>query len=220
VITLFRLIFYLSCSMLKTLDLTRRLLLPSPSCYLSSPSSPPSGRFFPLFDTSRSALSPIYLPTSTFSLTICTNIAPRARQAGLHHSLPNQKNLTWKPYTSLSRNLLRLSKLDERVNRLSHGTEAILKTFTTKGPEGVPVTKHPIEDGAKWAVDSFAMETGSGGPVLLVTVHGEFEEMPAMGVRSFDRSFILSPAPPDSPFVLNFPSFRSNPSLICHRDLS
>ncbi|KAL7410415.1 hypothetical protein BDY24DRAFT_399683 [Mrakia frigida] len=161
-------------------------------------------KFFPLFDTSRSSLAPIYLPESTFSLAMNTTIAPRARAAGLQTILPNQKSLTWKPYTSISRNLLRMSKLADRVSRLHVGGEAIMKIFAGKsggggsGEMGVPVTKHPLERAEKWSVDSYPVEREVGGPVLLVTVHGEFEEMPVMGLRSFDRSFILSPSPPDS----------------------
>lgn len=134
-------------------------------------------RFFPLFDTSRSALAPLYSDISTFSLSINTSIAPRARAAGLQAILPNQKSLTWKPYTSVSRNLLRMSKLADRVSRLHVGTEAIMKIFNGRSSElGVPVTKHPLEKGDKWSMDSFAVEREVGGPVLLVNVHGEFEE--------------------------------------------
>jgi len=44
------------------------------------------------------------------------------------------------------------------------------------GEMGVPVTKHPLERAEKWSVDSYPVEREVGGPVLLVTVHGEFEE--------------------------------------------
>lgn len=125
---------------------------------------------------------------------------------------------------------------------------------------GVPVTKHPLERAEKWSVDSYPVEREVGGPVLLVTVHGEFEEsefwrpdasfsflrfvraraptflrltplspsssraspspVPVMGLRSFDRSFILSPSPPDSAFVLPFLCLSlSLPSLLLFSSL-
>ncbi|CED84783.1 mRNA export factor TAP/MEX67 [Phaffia rhodozyma] len=163
-------------------------------------------KFFPLFDNSRISLAPVYLPTSTFSLTISTNVPHRVRYGTVNDHLPNQKSLTWKAYTAHSRNLMRMSKLADRITRLHVGGDDILKAFvgdkSKNGKdvvEGVPFTKHPIDQADKWSVDSFPIEREGATPLLMVNVHGEFEEMPSMGMRSFDRSFILSPSPPNSP---------------------
>lgn len=75
-----------------------------------------------------------------------------------------------------------MSKLADRVSRLHVGGEAIMKIFAGKSggggsaEMGVPVTKHPLERAEKWSVDSYPVEREVGGPILLVTVHGEFEE--------------------------------------------
>lgn len=34
--------------------------------------------------------------------------------------------------------------------------------------------------------------------ILFISVHGEFAEAPSQGVRSFDRTFVVAPAPPGS----------------------
>jgi len=42
-----------------------------------------------------------------------------------------------------------------------------------------------------------------GQPVLFITVHGQFAEEPSMGIRSFDRSFMVAAAPDGSPAKLS-----------------
>lgn len=134
-------------------------------------------RFFPLFDTARAELLPVYGQTSTFSVSTSNHMPPRARAANFHTSLPNQRALTWRPYTDIQRNLLRVGKLEARINRLFVGADKIIGAFTGKGGEtSVPATKHPLDQPAKWSIDSVQVDREVGGPLLIVTVHGEFEE--------------------------------------------
>lgn len=65
----------------------------------------------------------------------------------------------------------------------------------------LPETKHDLTDASKFSVD--AWQTGSLLPAvcIYIMVHGEYEQAPVRGrgyTKSFDRSFIIAPAPPNS----------------------
>lgn len=70
----------------------------------------------------------------------------------------------------------------------------------------LPMTRHPIAEPGKFVFDAWQMEgllapPAPGAPpatAMFATVHGQFTELPINGVRSFDRTFILAPAPPGS----------------------
>lgn len=79
----------------------------------------------------------------------------------------------------------------------------------------LPGTKHDLTDASKFSVD--AWQTGSLLPAvcIYIMVHGEYEQTPVRGrgyTKSFDRSFIIAPAPPNSRyiFVLMIISRRQN----------
>ncbi|RDB26344.1 mRNA export factor mex67 [Hypsizygus marmoreus] len=161
-------------------------------------------RFFNVFDNQRTALIDAYDPNATFSFSANTSIATRARIQGLHTSaaLPNQTKLNWKPWISSaggSRNLTRISGgFDRTVKSLHIGAPDVVKTLVE-----LPGTKHDISGPPeKFCLDSFPVMHGQGMGLLL-TVHGQFTEVGTEGIRSFDRSFILIPAPEGSRAKVN-----------------
>ncbi|KAG8800358.1 nuclear mRNA export, poly(A)+RNA binding protein [Serendipita sp. 398] len=94
-----------------------------------------------------------------------------------------------------SRNLMKThGSLQDARDRLFTGADDILV-----GLGLLPTTKHIVAEGEKFVVDTVQMDLGAG-PQLFITIHGEFVEAPGVidGIRSFDRSLILSPAPDGS----------------------
>ncbi|KAF9266467.1 NTF2-like protein [Marasmius fiardii PR-910] len=156
-------------------------------------------RYFSLFDTNRAALQSVYDSTARYSFAVNTTIPERARVQGLHTRLPNQKKLEWSQWltnsTGGSRNLMRLANsVEKQEQRLYIGGQAIVNSF-----QGLPQTKHDLAGPAeKFSVDCFPV-AHAGIMGLLAMVHGEFTELPAEGLRSFDRTFLLVPAPDNSP---------------------
>ncbi|KAH9945270.1 NTF2-like protein [Epithele typhae] len=153
-------------------------------------------KFFPLFDNQRTALLDLYAPNSTFSFSANTSIPPRARAQNLHYSkeYPHNRNLEWSTWLSGehggSRNLDRVNTLPKVTQSLHLGNEAIIRTFSI-----MPSTRHDVAGSAeKFCVDAFPVQQGEQTN-LLVTVHGQFAELPSQGLRSFDRSFVLAIAP-------------------------
>ncbi|TFK62148.1 NTF2-like protein [Pluteus cervinus] len=161
-------------------------------------------RFFNLFDHQQTGLVDVYDPAATFSFCANTNIPNRARVENLHNTLPNQHNLTWGPWITdegngSSRNLSRIGGgLDKTIKSLHIGPEAILKALSN-----LPGTIHEIDGPPeKFCVDAFPIPHGPGMGLLLV-IHGQFTEAATKGLRSFDRTFVLVPAPPGSRAQIN-----------------
>ncbi|KAI9061006.1 NTF2-like protein [Trametes sanguinea] len=158
------------------------------------------GRYFPLYDQQRGALLDVYAPDATFSFSANTAIPPRARIEGIHVSkeFPNQRKLEWAPWLSGglggSRNLGRMTGSLQKVTQSLHlGGEQAVKAMAD-----LPATRHDITGAPeKFCVDAFPIYQGEK-PNLLVTVHGQFTELPSEGIRSFDRSFVLAVAPEGS----------------------
>ncbi|GBE87787.1 mRNA export factor mex67 [Sparassis crispa] len=155
-------------------------------------------RYFPLFDRQRAGLLDVYHPEATFSFSANTGIPPRARIEGLHHSMPNQRKLEWPGWLiggrGGSRNLSRIwGSVDKMTKTLHVGNEEIIKTIAD-----LPTTKHDLVGAPdKFCIDAWPVPHGDSIH-LFVSLHGQFVEEPAAGVRSFDRSFILAPAPEGS----------------------
>ncbi|KAI0661505.1 NTF2-like protein [Cubamyces menziesii] len=157
-------------------------------------------RYFPLFDNQRGALLDVYAPDATFSFSANTAIPPRARIEGLHVSkeFPNQRKLEWAPWLSGglggSRNLDRMTGGLQKVTQTLHlGNEQAVKAMAD-----LPGTKHDVAGTPeKFSVDAFPVRQGERTN-LLVTIHGQFSELPSQGIRSFDRSFVLAIAPEGS----------------------
>ncbi|KAG6331184.1 hypothetical protein ID866_7905 [Astraeus odoratus] len=162
------------------------------------------GRFFPLFDSQRAALLDVYHPSATFSFSVNTSIPTRARIQGLHSSreFPHQRKLDWAVWLGRgSRNLTRLGGsdgVDKAVNTLHVGSEAIIRAMTA-----LPKTKHEISGASeKFCIDAWPVGRGDDMK-LFISLHGQFNEDPSQGIRSFDRTFVLAPAAPGSRAKLN-----------------
>ncbi|KDE09703.1 hypothetical protein MVLG_00106 [Microbotryum lychnidis-dioicae p1A1 Lamole] len=165
------------------------------------------GKFFPAYDSDRSTLLPVYAPSCTFSFSTDT-VPPsksRARRIGAKHDklLPNQHKLDWKDYITAtgSRNLTRVRRPEKRVATLQLTPQDVIRSLNS-----LPKTQHPLDDPTKFVFDCFTLPAflrpsapgGEPETVIMACVHGEFTELPCNGVRSFDRTFILAPAPPSS----------------------
>ncbi|KAA1080782.1 nuclear mRNA export, poly(A)+RNA binding protein [Puccinia graminis f. sp. tritici] len=165
-------------------------------------------QFFNAFDHDRASLMDVYATQSSFSLCASPYIPARAKMAGLTRNspdMPAQQVPSWNEYIAISRNNARLKgpKLSER---LANGPAEIVNFM-----KQIPGTKHPIngsEDGTKFVVDSWQMgglvneNVSVGGSVIYVSIHGQFQELPSLTVRSFDRNFLLGAAGPASAAAL------------------
>ncbi|KAG0046781.1 nuclear mRNA export, poly(A)+RNA binding protein [Gryganskiella cystojenkinii] len=171
--------------------------------------------FFMIYDSNRGALEHMYDSSATFSYQI----------ADIHPNMPKRRDHTsrksqdWDPYALKNRDLSETRDLIQRTATLHVGNEAIVRQGLLK----LPSSAHDLSDASKICVD--AWQTGSLLPTvcIYVMVHGEFEEPRAPGAmssssrgrgrggrndgygsrngpstirRSFDRTFIIAPAPP------------------------
>ncbi|KAF9118308.1 nuclear mRNA export, poly(A)+RNA binding protein [Mortierella sp. 14UC] len=151
--------------------------------------------FFNLYDNNRSALEAMYDSSATFSFVADMTISNLQRLKGMRGD-------RWDNYVEGSRSLSRVKELDERTKRIHVGNTSIVK----QGILTLPQTKHHLNDASKVCVD--AWQTGGLLPAICIyiMVHGEFEEVNSKNnnsssrpvVKSFDRSFIIAPAPPNS----------------------
>ncbi|CAL1716424.1 unnamed protein product [Somion occarium] len=154
----------------------------------------------PSFVTGVPALLDVYHPSATFSFSANTSIPTRARLQGHHHSkeMPNQRKLEWPPWLNGglggSRNLSRMPGGVEKMAKTLHiGNEEIIKAIAD-----LPSTRHDIVGSPdKFCVDAWPVVHGDTTN-LFITLHGQFTELPSEGIRSFDRSFVLAPAPEGS----------------------
>jgi nuclear RNA export factor len=158
------------------------------------------GMFFNGYDGDRKGLaSYFYDEKSRFSMNINTKAM----------SAPSQKMQQgeWQSYIRLSRNLCKITHLDARMKRSHEGTQAITDIFTQ-----LPATRHPdFNEPEKWCLECRPLvglpdptgQSPAGVNGLLVTVHGEFEEVETKKIRSFDRVFTLGPGGPNGVRVIN-----------------
>ncbi|KHN99997.1 mRNA export factor mex67 [Metarhizium album ARSEF 1941] len=150
--------------------------------------------FFAAYDKDRQGLaSRLYDDDSQFSLAIDT-------QSVRDTDAPAP--MGWSSYIKMSRNLVKITHQNARVQRLFKGANIIYELW-----KGLPPTKHPnIKDElSRYIMDCHPLP-GLGDPTgqnpmgvdgLIITVHGEFEEYDektgAVGKRSFSRTFVLGP---------------------------
>jgi nuclear RNA export factor len=146
--------------------------------------------FFNGYDSDRKGLASYYYDDkSRFSMNVNTKAM----------SAPSQKMQQgeWDSYIRLSRNLVKITHPGPRMKRSHEGTQAITEIFTQ-----LPATRHPGPDEQqKWCIECELLpglpdptgQTPGGVNGLLVTVHGEFEEVQTKKLRSFDRTFTLGP---------------------------
>lgn len=150
--------------------------------------------FFASYDNDRQGLvSRLYDESTQFSVAVDTR---SVRSSDAPAPLP------WSAYIKVSRNLMKITHQNTRVQRLFKGANAIYELW-----KSLPLTKHPDikEDLTKYVMDCHPLpgladpngQAQSGVDGLIISVHGEFEEYDqktgATGKRSFSRTFVLGP---------------------------
>ena len=161
--------------------------------------------YFSAYDQDRTRLGPVYSSNARFTYSINSSPPPRARAERLMHTMPHQKDLTFDKYIELgSRNLMRTHNVKPLLRSMHYGGEAIVAFL-----KRLPITMHPLHDASKFVVDAWLLPnvdvkaqtsaTERPDALLYINVHGEFCEAPSQGIRSFDRVFVVAPAPPTSP---------------------
>ncbi|GAA5962102.1 hypothetical protein JCM3765_005521 [Sporobolomyces pararoseus] len=168
-------------------------------------------KFFAAFDSDRPSLLNAYAPICSFSFHADTSHPSRARakKIGINGDkrFPHQHKLDWKNYLTSegSRNLMRVKQEAKRLVTLRVTPPTVISSITA-----LPKTEHPLSDPAKFVWDSWTMPNllappapgQEGETVIYAVVHGEYTEFPSKGIRSFSRTFVLAPAPPNSPAAL------------------
>lgn len=148
-------------------------------------------KFFHLYDTNRDELlQTFYDEHSTFTLSVVNGV-PREKDTLV---------LPWAPYLGFSRNHQKITTDGARFQRYLKGVR--IQELWSK----LPNTKHPTFDRAdKYIIDCHPMK-GLRDPLnrkpegelgMIITMHGEFEELQAdgkTGQRSFSRTFVLGPS--------------------------
>ncbi|KAJ1899661.1 nuclear mRNA export, poly(A)+RNA binding protein [Kickxella alabastrina] len=151
--------------------------------------------FFNLYDANRGALANIYDQTAQFSLMVDTS-HPTSKFAQTNPD--SQKHVDFSAYIRISRNLTRVKSQHKRINALVVGRAAVIQTIAQ-----LPATQHPIQEPHRFSFDAWQTDVPNAGgqaqAVAIVVVHGEFVEQQTHNRASFDRTFVLAPAPPGSP---------------------
>ena len=149
--------------------------------------------YFENFDKTRTNLGFLYHEKSMFSLSINST---------------DPKNNFQKWFRS-DRNLKSATRADIRVKNLYIGVDSI-QTCLSRFPK----TEHPITEPASKKMFIFDTFMYGEGPdmYMYIHVHGEFKEDRHLK-RSFDRIFVLGPAPPTSAAAL------AGVPVIIHNDM-
>lgn len=148
-------------------------------------STPPLNRFFQLYDTDRETLRAAYAPDASFSIMTSLPVPPRARSAGYIHTLPRQRDLSWKAYSAVTNHNIMQAGTRPASKGFPKGPGAIVATFNK-----LPKTTHPLTDPSKFAFDAWMLsndligatidESGENASkpdqLLFISVHGEFAE--------------------------------------------
>ncbi|ROW01504.1 hypothetical protein VSDG_02288 [Cytospora chrysosperma] len=152
-------------------------------------------QFYTLYDTNRDELlATFYDEYSTFTLAVVTG-GPKDGDTAV---------LPWAPYLTLSRNHQRITTQAARYQRYMKGIQ--IQEVWKK----LPATQHPelATNLDKYIIDCHPMK-GLHDPInhkvagedgMIITMHGEFEELEATtgrtGKRSFSRTFVIGPGLP------------------------
>ncbi|KAJ2726394.1 nuclear mRNA export, poly(A)+RNA binding protein [Coemansia sp. D1744] len=167
--------------------------------------------FFKLYDENRSGLSDIYDSAAAFSLMVDTT-HPTSEFARTNPD--SQKRVDLTTYIRISRNLTRVKSQARRIQALVVGKAAVMQTIAQ-----LPTTQHPVQDDKRFSFDAWRVDVAdSAQQAVVLAVHGEFTEQPSQNVLSFDRTFVLVPAPPGSPAAaIGSPCVVTNDQLTLRR---
>ncbi|KAJ2841407.1 nuclear mRNA export, poly(A)+RNA binding protein [Coemansia brasiliensis] len=147
--------------------------------------------FFKLYDENRDGLADIYDQGALFSLMVDTT-NPTSEFA--RTNADSQKRVDFTTYIRISRNLTRVKSHQKRIHALVVGKAAVVQAIAQ-----LPATYHPVQDAQRFSFDAWRIDVdGALQGVAAVAVHGEFTEQQSRNVISFDRTFMLVPAPPGS----------------------
>ncbi|KAI9263506.1 hypothetical protein EDC94DRAFT_606960 [Helicostylum pulchrum] len=163
-------------------------------------------KYYQLFDANRIALSVMYDSNAVFSIT--TNIKLRAQQKirrkDKKKMMDDEEKLTW---TTLSRNLMGKAKKQEGKGLLI-GPDAIGNTICR-----LPTTIHDLQK-----TDDFVFDAHQSPIGLVITLHGEFKEEESTPPYSYDRTFVLRPATPETPAMAAGWPYVIMSDMLCVRD--
>lgn len=151
-------------------------------------------QFFSLYDSNRDQLlASFYDEFSTFTLSVVQDV-------------PKEKDLPvlpWAPYLDSSRNHQRITTDAARFQRYYRGVK--IQEVWSK----LPRTQHPdlVANLERYIIDCHPMKglhdpanrKPGGEDGMIITMHGEFDELQAdgrSGKRSFSRTFVLGPPLP------------------------
>ncbi|KAJ2402391.1 nuclear mRNA export, poly(A)+RNA binding protein [Coemansia sp. RSA 2559] len=150
--------------------------------------------FFKLYDENRAGLAEIYAPTSQFSLMVDST---QPTNTFVRSSSGSQRHVDLSTYIRASRNMNLMTQHQKRISSLASGHAAVMQTIMH-----LPATRHPVNEAQKFSFDAWETHVPSAASLpqalAMVVVHGEFAEIPSQNVLSFDRTFVLAPAPPGS----------------------
>lgn len=151
-------------------------------------------QFFALYDSNRDQLlASFYDEFSTFTISVVQGV-PKEKDTPV---------LPWAPYLEFSRNHQRITTEAARFQRYYRGVKI-------QGVWGkLPRTQHPdlVTNLDKYIIDCHPMKglhdpanrKFGGEDGMIITMHGEFDELQAdgrSGKRSFSRTFVLGPPLP------------------------
>ncbi|OMJ28786.1 mRNA export factor mex67 [Smittium culicis] len=143
--------------------------------------------YFQLYDKNRSDLVNVYSDDAIFSLNVNVSSVSNIKQ---------QSNIS--NYIKYSRNLTRIKNRGKRTETLITGNQKICEKI-----KELPASSHNLSDASKITFDCWSMVLKFNSTELtnciMLVVHGMFNEIDnPSNVFSFDRTFILSEAPPTS----------------------
>ncbi|KAH6573406.1 hypothetical protein BASA61_009042 [Batrachochytrium salamandrivorans] len=169
--------------------------------------------FYSLFDTNRAGLADFYGDNAVFSLSV-NNGRPPSGTRGAFQSSSRQSDRAFESWSMFSRNLNKLKKPETRVALAHVGPVKIIDALTK-----IPTTTHPLGDPPERK--RFLVEAINGvapATYIHISVHGEFKDVAASVSLSFDRTFIIVPAPPGSRSAMaNLPFAISNDVWVVRR---
>ena len=154
-------------------------------------------QFIPMYDSDRAGLAAAFYDDETRFTLAVSNHTPRGDQ--------DAPVLPWAPYLKFSRNHGKITTVGARLQRYIVGVKLIQDMW-----KQLPATKHPdlVAEVGKYIIDCHGLpglrdptgQSSLGVDGMIITMHGEFQELDAAtgktGMRSFSRTFTLGPGQP------------------------